>query len=359
MQKKRIYNFYWSATGNTKKITGAVSAGITAAIKSNITNRSINDSPYGFNDTKVTEINFTKPAARETTYRFTENDLVIIGAPTYAGKLPNKILPDFQTKLLGYNTPAIAIVTYGNRSYDNSLAELTATLKNNGFRVIAAAAFPCRHAFSDKLAGGRPNQDDLQKASAFGQQALERILAARWENNLYGIKAGGNPISFPQVIVPGDAGAAYYVPKGRDGLPAKFLKAKPKTDVDKCSRCGKCIEVCPMNSVGKLIDTENMANNPCTAEKADTTITGSQSKTSEKTGPAITGPQHNASAYIHSDNKKIIDFSAITGICIKCQACIRSCPEGAKYFDDPAFLSHVAMLEENYTAPKEAEFFLC
>ena len=48
----------------------------------------------------------------------------------------------------------------------------------------------------------------------------------------------------------------------------------------------------------------------------------------------------------------------VTGICIKCQACIKKCPKKAKYFDDPAFLSHVAMLEQNYTRRAEPEMFL-
>ena len=36
---------------------------------------------------------------------------------------------------------------------------------------------------------------------------------------------------------------------------------------------------------------------------------------------------------------------------------MKKCPVGAKYFDDPAFLSHVAMLEQNYTRPTELETF--
>ena len=31
---------------------------------------------------------------------------------------------------------------------------------------------------------------------------------------------------------------------------------------------------------------------------------------------------------------------------------------GAKYFDDPAFLSHVAMLEREFREPKENRVFL-
>ena len=48
----------------------------------------------------------------------------------------------------------------------------------------------------------------------------------------------------------------------------------------------------------------------------------------------------------------------VTGICIKCQACIKVCPQHAKYFDDAAFLSHVAMLEKNYPARQENGFYL-
>ena len=37
--------------------------------------------------------------------------------------------------------------------------------------------------------------------------------------------------------------------------------------------------------------------------------------------------------------------------------CIKSCPNGAKYFADEAFLSHVRMLEEHYTDRAENHFF--
>ena len=41
------------------------------------------------------------------------------------------------------------------------------------------------------------------------------------------------------------------------------------------------------------------------------------------------------------------------GLCVKCQACVRKCTRRAKYFEDPDFLSHVAMLERNYTGRAE------
>ena len=51
------------------------------------------------------------------------------------------------------------------------------------------------------------------------------------------------------------------------------------------------------------------------------------------------------------------NFIDITGVCIKCHACVKECPVGAKYFDDEAFLSHKAMLERDFTRRAENEIF--
>ncbi len=96
----------------------------------------------------------------------------------------------------------------------------------------------------------------------------------------------------------------YYTPLRTDGQPAKFLKAVPKVRENRCDRCGKCQRVCPMGSIEL------------------------------KTEGRMTGP------------------------CIKCQACVKTCPRGALYFDDPDFLSHVEMLEQNYTRRAESLFIL-
>ena len=96
----------------------------------------------------------------------------------------------------------------------------------------------------------------------------------------------------------------YYTPRDRHGNPINILKVKPKTDMDRCSGCGLCAARCPMGSID----------------------------------PA--------------------DVSRVTGICIKCCACVKGCPAEAKYFDDAGYLYHKSELEEVYARPAANEVFL-
>lgn len=273
MEIQRVCALYFSATGNTRKIVLTLAG--TLAEKWGV---------------PLVEMPFVRPLEREKEYHFTETDFTVIGLPTYAGKLPNKLLPDLKARLHGNGALAAAVVTFGNRAYDNALAELGAVLAETGFRTVAAGAFVGRHAFTDKLAEGRPDWSDLQEVKNFGIAVCDKV------NSLTGDPA--------PVQIPGDADAPYYIPKGQDGQPAKFLKAKPRTDPGKCTNCGACARLCPMGAI---------------------------------------------------DPK---DVFCVPGTCIKCHACVRRCTKHAKYFDDPAFLSHVAMLESSFEEPKDNEIFL-
>lgn len=272
MDVAKVYALYYSATGTTAKVVRTVAEALAAQL-----------------NVPVEERSFTRPGER-TAVEFTPADFVVVGSPTYAGRLPNKLLPDFQEKLRGNGALAAPIVLFGNRSYDNSLAELTALVTENGFHAVAAGAFVGRHAFTDALAYGRPAWSDCAEARSFAGRIAEKVRAAR------GIPAF--------VEVPGDPAAPYYVPRGADGNPVRFLKAKPVTDISRCSRCGACVRACPMGAID----------------------------------PA--------------------DPAKVPGTCIKCQSCVRKCTRRAKSFDDPAFLSHVAMLERNFQEPRENEMFL-
>ena len=51
------------------------------------------------------------------------------------------------------------------------------------------------------------------------------------------------------------------------------------------------------------------------------------------------------------------DCVTVSGVCIKCQACIVYCHTHAKFFHDDRFLSHKAMLEKNYVRTAQSEIF--
>ena len=273
MKIKRVCVLYFSATGNTEKTVSIIGETLSEI--------------WGV---PVERFPFTRPAEREKDYTFRDSDFVVVGAPTYAGKLPNKILPDFKSRLHGNGALAAAAVTFGNRSYDHSLAELCAVLEADGFHTAAGGAFVGRHAFTDQLAWGRPDWSDQREIESFAVSIADKV------NGLTGIPA--------PVMVPGDADAPYYVPRGTDGQPVRFLKAKPLTDPSRCTGCGACARVCPMGAIDPN------------------------------------------------------DVFLVPGTCIKCQACVRKCTRQAKYFDDPAFLSHVAMLEQTFAEPRKNERFL-
>lgn len=253
-------------------------------------------------DCPVEYIDFTLPEKRKNMICFSRNDLVVFCVPVYAGRVPNKILPYVQTLFEGNRTFVVPVVTFGNRNYDNALKELCFELDKKGFLAVGAAAVVAEHSFSGKLAAGRPNEDDVFMLQDFADAVSEKIVMADKKKTSGTNSLDRCPLDID--AIPGQWPAEkYYTPLGVDGQPAKFLKAKPRT-TDECNLCGICAKNCPMGS-------------------------------------------------INMENPKLVD-----GICIKCQACIKKCPKDEKYFDDEAFLSHVKMLEDNYSRPTESNMFI-
>ena len=59
-------------------------------------------------------------------------------------------------RLQGNGQNAVAVVVYGNRHFDDALLELTNTLTQNRFHVIAAAAMIAERSMIRSIAAGRP-----------------------------------------------------------------------------------------------------------------------------------------------------------------------------------------------------------
>lgn len=219
------------------------------------------------------------------------------------------------TDLVVFGTPV-----YAGRIPNKMLPYIQSGFSGNGALAVPVAVFGNRnfdnalielrneleaHGFHTIAGAGVPTEHVFSSKLAKGRpneedlEQLEDFAGKIAEKVLKMVEIPG-----PIQVRGDDPVGPYYTPLGTDGKPAVFLKAKPKTDPDQCNQCGKCAQVCPMGSI------------------------------------PIDAPD------------------TCAGICIKCQACIKTCPSNAKYMDDPACLSHVAMLEENYARRAEAEWFL-
>ena len=241
MEIRRVVAAYFSPTGNTEKLAKAMAQVVAEAA-----------------GVQPETLDFTRPEARDEIYEFAEDDLLIIGLPVYAGRLPNKILPFVQNNLKSGGALSLPFVCFGNRAFDDGIAELVYEQKNTGFRPLAAAAFATQHAFATELAHGRPNAADIEEAKA--------IALGVWKS----AQAADDASGFAELTVDGNTPPGpYYKPKRMDGEPAVFLKAKPLTDTDKCVKCGTCARVCSMGS----IDPDDVTSVPGICIKCQACVT--------------------------------------------------------------------------------------
>ncbi|MHB8158096.1 MAG: flavodoxin family protein, partial [Desulfocucumaceae bacterium] len=164
---------------------------------------------------------------------FTGEDVVIIGVPVYAGRVPNVLLK-YLNSITGNGALAITIVVYGNRNYDDALIELKDILELNGFNVIAGGAFIGEHSFSEALAKNRPDEIDMNIVSDFANQIYTKITT---NDNIQTVAVKGNK---PY--------RKYYMPKNENGIPVDIRKVNPKTNSN-CTDCKLCVTVCPIGSI--------------------------------------------------------------------------------------------------------------
>lgn len=208
MENKNLHLIFFSPTGTTKKVANAIADGLNFK---QIVSINLND------EDKIEEVEFTK------------DDMVIIGVPVYAGRVPLMAINRLQ-KFKANKTKAILVAVYGNRHYDDALLELKNISIELGFSPVAAAVFIGEHSFSSSeypIAEGRPNFEDLKMAKNFGKS----------------IKDKGNEIK--EIEVPGN-----FPYKER---PEKFI-VKPKINQKLCNKCYGCKDICSVNAISILED---------------------------------------------------------------------------------------------------------
>lgn len=197
---------YFSPTRTTKKIVSAVGKVFFEKMLS-----------------KMRPIDVTPLAARLREYTFSEDDVLVFGAPVYGGRVP-VLLRDLFENLQGNGARAIALCVYGNRDYDDALLEMCDLLSSRGFSVCAAAAFIGEHSYTDKVGSFRPDKEDLLAADEFARAAFEKVAAGLPVRKQV---RGHRPYKelSPSLLTP---------------------KKAPVVSEEKCTHCGACVSVCPV-----------------------------------------------------------------------------------------------------------------
>lgn len=257
MSCKKLKIICFSPTRTTRRILDAIAEGIGAE--------------------QAEVIDVTRADHVPETCDCTDNDLVIIGAPVYSGRIPLTAVNRFGA-LKSCGTPVVPVVVYGNRAYDDALVELSDIAAGAGFKTVAGAAFIGEHSFSTErtpIAVSRPDEDDLSKAREFGKTLATKLadgtlVAASVEvpgNRPYkdrSPKASASPISNDECQL---CGACERICP----TAAISIGSSVETDPDKCIFCCACVKVCAFNArkleVPKFLEVSQWLADNCSERR--------------------------------------------------------------------------------------------
>lgn len=135
---KKITAVYFSPCGTTKTAVCSVAAGLGEMAK---------------------EADLTPLSAASTEISLDAEDVLLCGVPSFGGRVPLTALERIKN-LHGNGTAAVAVVTYGNRAFDDTFAELQDALEAQGFVVVAGVAAVTQHSIVNQFGAGRPNVED-------------------------------------------------------------------------------------------------------------------------------------------------------------------------------------------------------
>lgn len=177
-----------------------------------------------------------------------KEDICIFSAPCYGGRIP-QTAAERLSHIHGEQTPAIVLITFGNRAFEDALLELADSVEKNGFRVIAGCAVSAEHNIMHIFGQGRPDGLDWKEIRRFSNAAAEKINAGETERPLlpgsrpYKERHGGKPPILVNEKTCVKCGlCAQKCPVKAISPDGRHLKE------ELCIACMRCIQLCPQNS---------------------------------------------------------------------------------------------------------------
>ena len=249
VENRKLKLVYFSPTGTSKRAAEAIAKGLGIEFEC---------------------IDLTYPDAETQKHIFESDDLAVIAVPVYSGRIPYTAVNRLKN-VKGRQSPAVIIVVYGNRAFEDSLIELKDITLKQGFQPIAGAAFIGEHSFDTSetpIATGRPDEADLDKAETFGEQVKAKLILD----------------DAPALVVPGHRP---YRENSDWNKPLeereKVEPLSPETNPETCTLCGLCAQVCPTAAV-TVTDSVKTVKTECTACTACVKIcpTGARAWTHER-----------------------------------------------------------------------------
>ena len=203
---RRLTVLSFSPTGGTEKVAGVLASALSG--RCGVVEES-------------SIVDLTDAAADFAAVALDADSLAIIAVPSYAGRVPD-VAAKRLAAVNGNGAKAVLVAVYGNRDYEDTLAELDDVAARAGFRTIAAVAAVAEHSIARCYGSGRPDMDDMKTLNGYADAIAEKL-------------------SCGDETKPDMPGSRPYRKSGKVGLVPKPGR--------KCAGCGLCARICPVQAI--------------------------------------------------------------------------------------------------------------
>lgn len=208
-----LYEICFSPTGGTQKVADILAGEMSQQMQ---------------------QVDLTESRKDFSAISLGKTDTAVLAVPSYGGRVPGTAVQRL-SRIHGNGARAILVCVYGNRAYEDTLAEWQDTAQQAGFRVVAAVAAVAEHSIARQIASGRPDAQDGEQLREFAKKIRCKLEA--------------QDDSVPEI-----PGNRPYKKSGGTGM-----IPKPTGD---CVNCGLCAEKCPVQAID-LKDPKKVDRNAC------------------------------------------------------------------------------------------------